>query len=121
MPQPVPPTPNLTAHLSESQAVNAATDFLLDHLGSQFLAGQPYLMVSAVRSVWVVPVHLTYIHTGPIGTVGVVAIDEETGQAVAWTPIGDMKAAAQALRDGAEPGLSRGFQQFMTRHENMGS
>ncbi len=93
---------------------SAATEFLLDHVGNQLLAGQPHLMVSSTEATWVVPVHLVYLHTGPIGSVGVVAIDDETGLVVAWTPIDQMKAASRTLRERKEPLLSRQFQSFMT-------
>ncbi|OGO40989.1 MAG: hypothetical protein A2Z04_08020 [Chloroflexi bacterium RBG_16_57_9] len=70
-------------------------------------------MVSAVRAVWIVPVHLAYIHTGTVGSVGVVAVDEETGQVIAWTPIVEMKAASRTLKESHEPELSKEFQSFM--------
>jgi hypothetical protein len=85
----------------------------LDHIGNQLVAGQPHLMVSAVRASWIVPVQLAYIHSGSLGSVGVVAVDEETGQVVAWTPIAQMKTASQELRAAYEPELSNQFQTFM--------
>ncbi|MEZ4735581.1 MAG: hypothetical protein R3E79_51470 [Caldilineaceae bacterium] len=64
---------------SAEEAQGAATEFLLDHVGHQLLAGQAHLMVSATEATWVVPIHLSYLPTGPIGSAGVVAIDDETG------------------------------------------
>lgn len=55
----------LTRHTSVEQAQGAATDFLLDHVGNQLLAGQPHLMLSATQAIWIVPIHLAYVHTGP--------------------------------------------------------
>lgn len=103
-------------HTSAAEAQSAATEFLLDHVGNQLLAGQPHLMVSSTEATWVVPVHLAYLHTGPLGSVGVVAIDDETGLVVAWTPIDQMKAASRALRESKAPYLTQQFQTFMATH-----
>src|SRR5262245_4534536 len=101
-------SPNITAasqQISAADAQAAATDFLLGHVGNQLVAGEPHLMISAWRAVWIVSVHLAYIHTGPLGSVGVVAVDDETGQVVAWTPIERMKTASRRLREAAEPAI----------------
>ena len=98
---------------SVEEAQGTATEFLLDHVGNQLLAGQPHLMLSSTEATWVVPVHLAYLHTGPIGSVGVVAIDDETGLVVAWTPIDQMKAASRTLRESKEPYLTQQFQTFI--------
>ena len=103
----------VTQHLSPAEAQAAATEFLLEHVGNQLVAGQPHLMVSVVRATWIVPVQLSYIHSGELGQVGVVAIDEETGQVMAWTPLAQMKQASLALRQAHEPELSEQFQTFM--------
>jgi hypothetical protein len=105
-------TPQPPERISAEEAQAAATDFLLDHAGNQLLAGTPLRMTAALRSVWVVPVHLTYIHTGPIGSVGVIGVDEETGQVIAWTPIQEMKAASRRLRE-AQPDVSTTFPSFI--------
>lgn len=103
----------LTPKSNPEQVRGAATDFLLDHMGNQLTAGTPYLMVAAIRALWIVPVQLGYIHTGTIGTVGVIAVDDETAQVVGWTPIAQMKSAIQNLRENREPELSESFQTFM--------
>lgn len=91
-----------------------ATEFLLDYVGNQLTTGQPLRMHSAVRSTWIVPVQLAYIHSGPLGNVGVVAIDEETGQVVGWTPISQIKEASRQLREAREPALSEQFAKTMS-------
>lgn len=106
-------TPTLTYRISPDEACAAAMDFLLDHVGNQLVAGQPHLMVSAVRAIWIVPVQLAYVHSGTLGDVGVVAVDEETGHVVAWTPIAQMKVASRELREAHEPKLSEQFRTFM--------
>ncbi|HXV99862.1 MAG TPA: hypothetical protein VEC93_15705 [Anaerolineae bacterium] len=105
--------PTLTHRTTADEARAAVTNFLLDHVGNQLVAGQPHLMVSAVRTTWIVPVQLAYIHSGTLGSVGVVAVDEETGRVVAWTPIVQMKTASLELRTAHEPQLSTQFQKFM--------
>ena len=97
--------------LDEARA--SVTEFLLDYVGNQVVIGEPHEMVSALKAVWIVPVCLTYVHTGVIGAVGVVAVDEETGQVIAWTPIAQMKAACCQLRVKHEPHLSEQFQAFV--------
>jgi len=97
--------------LDEARA--SATEFLLDYVGNQVVIGEPHEMVSALKAVWIVPVCLTYVHTGVIGAVGVVAVDEETGQVIAWTPIAQMKATSRLLRAKYEPQISEQFQAFV--------
>ena len=96
----------------------AATEFLLDHVGNQLLAGQPHFMLSFLQAVWIVPVELAYLHSGSIGTVGVVAVDAETAQVIAWTPISQMKAASRSLREQHEPSLSEQFQKFLQQQNS---
>lgn len=102
-----------TKHISSDDACAAATEFLLDTMGNLLVVGTPHMMVSAVRAVWIVPVQLASLHTGVLGSVGVVAVDEETGQVVAWTPLAEMKAAARRLRALHEPELSEQFHSAM--------
>ena len=104
-------------HVSSEQACAAVTEFLLDHVGHLLGVGDPHVMVSAMRTVWIVPVQLSYLHTGVLGTVGVVAVDEELGQVVAWTPISDMKEASRRLRALHEPRISEQFQSAMNAPE----
>ncbi len=104
--------PTLTQRISPDEARAAATEFLLDHVGNQLVADEPHLMVSAVRATWIVPVQLAYVHSGPLGVVGVVAVDEETGHVIAWTPIKQMKTASHELQAAHEPELSAQFQSF---------
>ncbi len=110
--QPMPLIPHTSAEGTQS----AATEFLLDNIGNQVLAGQPHLMRSATQATWVVPLHLAYLPIGPIGTVGVVAIDDETGLVVAWTPIDQIKAASRLLRASKEPMLTQQFQTFIANN-----
>lgn len=106
--------PALTNRIGSDQACAVATEFLLDNLGNLLIVGESHLMVSAVRAMWIVPIQLSSLHSGVLGSVGVVAVDEETGQVVAWTPISEMKAASRRLRARHEPELSEQFRSAMT-------
>lgn len=99
---------------SAEDACDIATEFLLDNVGNQLVVSQPLRMISAVRSTWIVPVQLAYVHTGVLGNVGVIAVDEETGQVVGWTPIEQIKDASRTLRKQNEPEFSERFQSAMT-------
>lgn len=92
----------------------AATEFLLDHVGNQLSAGQPYLMLGALHAAWIVPVQLAYPHSGILGTVGVLAVDDETQHVIGWTPLDRMKQASRQLRESREPLLSEEFHAFMS-------
>ena len=106
------PLPQIRS-ISTDEARASATDFLLDHVGNQLVVGQPQSMVSAVKAVWIVPVLLAYLPTGVLGEVGVVAVDDETGQVIAWTPIAQMKTASRQLRTQHEPQLTEQFQSYV--------
>ncbi|RLT42366.1 MAG: hypothetical protein DWI57_05670 [Chloroflexi bacterium] len=106
--------PLLVRQTTPEDAKAAATEFLLDFVGSQLVANSPVSMTSALRSVWIVPVSLAYIHTGSLGEIGVIAVDEETGEVVAWTPIDQMKAESRALRAAREPQISEQFRAFIS-------
>ncbi len=111
--EPIYETPTTTRRINADEARAAATGFLLDHMGNQLVPGEPHMMVSALRAVWIVPVQLAYIHTGVLGSVGVVAVDEETGQVVAWTPIPQMKAASRRIREAQNPEVAEQFKSFI--------
>ena len=106
--------PPLIRQTTPEDAKAAATEFLLDFVGNQLVVGTPVTMASALRSVWIVPVALAYIHTGSLGEIGVIAVDEETGEVVAWTPVDQMKSASRALRAAREPQISEQFQTYMS-------
>ncbi len=101
-------------YLNSERAQAVATEFLLESMGNQTLAGQPYLMLGALHASWIVPVQLAYPHTGAIGTVGVIAVDDETQRVIAWTPIAQMKQVSRQLRESREPLISEQFRAFMT-------
>ncbi len=109
--------PLLVRQTTSEDAKAAATEFLLDYIGNQLIPGNPVSMMSALRTVWIVPVSLAYIHTGSLGEIGVIAVDEETGEVVAWTPVDQMKTASRVLRAAREPQLSEQFQTFISANK----
>ncbi len=78
-------------------AQTRAQEFLRENELVRFTVGAPRRMVSALRSVWTVPVELRYPNYGLVGEVGVIAVDEETGSIVAWTPRQEMLTTAAEL------------------------
>lgn len=66
-------------------------------------------MFSATQATWIGPIPLAYVHTGPLGSVGVIAVDEESRQVVAWTSVDQNKAAARSIRAAKEPYLTQNF------------
>lgn len=103
-----------TLYATSESVRDAATEFLLDHVGNQLMAGQPYLMLGALHAAWIVPVQLAYPNTGILGTVGVLAVDDETRHVIGWTPIAQMKQTSRQLRESREPLLSEEFRAFMS-------
>lgn len=90
--------------ISVQAAQARAAEFLSDNDLARFSVGAPRRMVSPLRSVWSVPIDLRYPNYGLVGEVGVVAIDQETGNVVAWTPREEMLAtAAELYHDQREP------------------
>ena len=73
----------------------AANEFLNDRLPDRFTADSPERISG--REVWRVPVILAYPFVGSVGRVGEVVINAETEQVVSFTPLDEMKRAAQEL------------------------
>jgi len=85
------------ASVRSDQAVVITNGFLVQNAGNLLMAGEPSRMVSPLRAVWIVPVMLSYPGVGAVGQVGVVAVDEETANIVAWTPREEMNRKSEKL------------------------
>jgi hypothetical protein len=72
--------------LTAEEAQLTAEEFIQDHIGDQVLAGEPWPVRSALSSSWVVPLILTRSAYGPVGAIGVLVVEETTGQIIAATP-----------------------------------
>jgi hypothetical protein len=64
---------------SASAARRIAGRFVADEIGYLLRSGEPTL-VAGEHICWRVPIILAFPHTGPVGTVGTVDVDVETGQ-----------------------------------------
>jgi len=91
------PAEIVKVQLSSLQARATANRFILENLADRFSAGEPRVLAFPVRTVWIIPVELTYPCVGVVGHVGFVAIDGEQETVVGWTPFDAMEIAAQQL------------------------
>ncbi|HID53293.1 MAG TPA: hypothetical protein EYP41_14830 [Anaerolineae bacterium] len=103
------------AAITEKQAQLIAGEFILDHVGDQVLAGDPWPIHSALGSAWVVPMILTQSAFGPVGVIGVVVIDENTGQVIASTPADTLNENTDRLLKGQGSVLETAFQETIAK------
>ncbi|MFQ6014815.1 MAG: hypothetical protein ACE5NP_05170 [Anaerolineae bacterium] len=96
--------------ISPDEAMRKAEGFLTRHLGHLLAAGTPWRVLFPLRSAWVVPVQLTYPGYGTVGEVGIVIVDEGTGDVVAWTSPEEMKQATERLYHEHEAEIGVAFQ-----------
>lgn len=92
-------------------AKRLANRFLLENLPDRFCAGTPRILQFPLRSVWIVPVVLSYPRIGPVGQTGIIAVDTETGAVVGWTPLDEMKEVAEAVHDEKKVEIEAAFLQ----------
>jgi len=85
--------------------------FILENLPDRFCAGTPRFLQFPLRSVWIVPVVLSYPRIGPVGQAGIAAVDTETGSVVGWTPLDEMKKAAEAIYARKKADIEAAFSQ----------
>jgi hypothetical protein len=96
----------------DAEAAKRLTNrFILENLPDRFCAGTPRFLQFALRSVWIVPVVLSYPRIGPVGQAGMAAVDTETGSVVGWTPLDEMKKAADAIYEQKKAAIEAAFSQ----------
>ena len=83
--------------------------FILENLPDRFCAGTPRFLQFPLRSVWIVPILLSYPRIGPIGQVGIAAVDTETGSVVGWTPLEQVKKTAEAIYESKKADIEATF------------
>ncbi len=93
----VAPAARVQTMLDARQAMIAANQFIVEHLPDRFSAGLPKLVLFPLRSLWLVPVHLTYPGAGIVGEVGMLAVDGDLPLVVGWTPPEEMEVIAHQL------------------------
>jgi len=79
------------------EAMRKTEGFLSRNVGHLLAAGTPYRVLFPLRSSWIVPVQLTYPGYGIVGEVGMVVVDEATGDVIAWTSPNEMYQATEKL------------------------
>ena len=92
-------------------AKRLANRFILENLPDRFCAGNPRFLQFPLRSVWIVPVVLSYPRIGPVGQAGIAAVDTETGSVVGWTPLDEMKKTAEAIYERKKADIETAFLQ----------
>lgn len=85
--------------VDSAQAREIADDYLVDHVGNLLWAGPPQLSGSGE---WIMPILLSTIRQGEIGSVGTIAVDAETGE-VLFSNEDRLKVKASARRLAGSP------------------
>lgn len=107
-------TQDAPARLTAEQAQRVAENFILDQIGDQVMAGEPWLVSSALSSAWVTPLILTSSAYGAIGAIGVLVIDNVTGQVIASTPPEVLQEKAERLYKGKGSAIEKAFHDLVT-------
>ncbi len=66
--------------VTAEEARRKVNRWLIDHVSILMGGLQPTLIWTGKQAVWRVPVHLTFPHTGSVGTVGEVEVEVEMGE-----------------------------------------
>lgn len=83
--------------ISYKRAMAIANRFIVENLPDRLSAGLPKSVHFPTRTVWMVPVLLTYPKVGIVGEVGMIAIETERENVVGWTPFSEVVALARQL------------------------
>ena len=83
--------------VSYRRAMATANRFIVEHLPDRLSAGLPKSVRFPTRTVWIVPVLLTYPKVGIVGEVGMIAVEAERENVVGWTPFSEVEALARQL------------------------
>ena len=101
------------SQFTAEQARRVAENFIIDQIGDQVVAGDPWPARSAISSAWVVPLILTNSAYGPVGAVGVLVIDSATGQVIASTPADVLAEKAEHLYEGKGAAIEEAFRDLI--------
>ncbi len=99
----------MTTKIDVEAAKRLTNRFILENLPDRFCAGTPRFLQFPLRSVWIVPVVLSYPRIGPVGQAGITAVDTETGSVVGWTPLDEMKKAAEVIYERKKTDIEAAF------------
>jgi len=94
--------------------VIAASTYIVRHYPIGHLGGTLRSLELGGRELWIVPIILTSPGYGPVGEVGVVAVDPHTSRVVGSTARAEVVAAAQRLREEKHDDLEAAFRRART-------
>lgn len=78
-------------------AKRPASRFIPENLPDRFCAGAPRFLQFPLRTLWAVPVLLSYPRLGPVGQTGILAVDTETGAVVGRTPMDEINEIGKTI------------------------
>lgn len=73
---------DVTVNISAQNARRKVTAWLVGEVGNMLIGGTPQLVINRQSNVWRVPVILTSSEAGPVGQVGTVDVNAETGESL---------------------------------------
>src|SRR5213593_3335885 len=97
-----------SARLSEA-VCEVANAYIVSHYPFGCLGGMPRRLVLKDSSLWIIPVFLTSPGAGPVGEVGVLAVDERATQVIGGTQRPEVAAAIRHLKEHGRDGLEAAF------------
>ena len=95
--------------VSGERAIIIANEHLLFRYSVGLIGGAAYRLTTGDADLWIVSILLTSPGYGPVGEVGVVAVDAMTGQIVGSTPHAEVAAAQKRLREENRDALEAAF------------
>jgi hypothetical protein len=71
-----------TINIEAKAARRKVTGWLVSEVGNMLTGGMPQLIINQAQTTWRVPVILSSSNVGPIGEVGAVEVDTESGELI---------------------------------------
>jgi hypothetical protein len=87
----------------------SANAYIVSHYPFGCLGGTPRRLVLKNLCLWVIPVFLTSPGVGPVGEVGVVAVNDRTAKVVGGTERQEVAAAVRTLKTNKHHDLEAAF------------
>ncbi len=83
--------------ISRNAAMTIANKFIIKNLRSCFTSGAPKSLSFPIQNIWIVPIMLAYSDTGIVGEVGMIAVNNENGSVIGFTPKKEIEKIASDL------------------------
>jgi hypothetical protein len=93
---------------ARTATINANEYIVLNYIIGM-VSGTPYRLSLPGGELWIVPVMLTSPGYGPVGQVGVIAIDARTGEVLGASPKDDVIGAVRRLNEEKHEELEAAF------------